>query len=198
MKIHFTLLFVLIISLSVKAQSDAPVPYEKSEVIAVDSSLSAPNLYNTARRWFAETYKDANKVIQLSDSTTHTIVGRASMFYVDGGTSTCGYSDASGHIAYNVEVAAKDGKIRIRMYNLVHTGAVFSGTDWGTIYAGDKCHAMGTLLGMKSLEKRQAAAWDRVRSDCEINVFPQIETEFDGLAASLLKATQQQSKKDDW
>lgn len=94
---------------STGALAQAP-PYERSDVIAVDS-VSADELYRRAERWFVDAFADAQEVIQLRDTLTNTLVGKGRE------------SVAGNTFTYSVEVQARDGRCRVRVYN-----AFFAGT----------------------------------------------------------------------
>lgn len=84
--------------------------FEVVEVVKVDSTLSAADLYRTAERWFVDTFKDAQEVIQLRDTTTHTLLGK--------GASLLPFGQSSITMRYSVEVSTKLGRYRIRIYNV--------------------------------------------------------------------------------
>lgn len=142
------------------------------ELILVDSvaGVSADELYSRAKRWFADMYKDAQEVIQLDDAGNRTIMGKAVFTFttdvlIGGGTRR-------GHVKYSIEIACKDGRYRLRMYDYIHSGnryydaqlkAFVGPTDMGVLYDGTPC-APNYSAG----EKHKAKI-------CEREVKPQLE-----------------------
>lgn len=49
---------------------------EFTEVVTVDSSITADQLYLRAKMFFVSRYKNANEVIQLDDKDNHVVIGK--------------------------------------------------------------------------------------------------------------------------
>ena len=92
-------------------------PFERVEVVKVDSTRSAADLYRTAERWFVDMFKDPQEVIQLRDSVTHTIVGkgadRVPLIFTEPT-----YASSTMLMRYTVEVGSKNGRYRLRIYDV--------------------------------------------------------------------------------
>jgi len=99
----------------------AQTSFDREVILEVDSTTRASTLQAAARKWFVDTFKDANEVIQMDDEATNTIVGK--------GLSK---PDTNFGLHYTIEVAAKKGRARIRLYNVHHEG--IGGTTVGTTY----------------------------------------------------------------
>ena len=82
-------------------------PFERVEVVKVDSTRSAADLYRTSERWFVDTFKDAQEVIQLRDTTTHTLVGKGARSMGEGAV-----------LSFSLEVMTKAGRFRLRIYDV--------------------------------------------------------------------------------
>lgn len=91
--------------------------YERVEVVSVDSTQSAAELYRTAERWFVDTFKDAQEVVQLRDTVDKTLVGKGSVVVH---FSTTGMASISIPyvFAYTLEVQTKPGRFRYRLYDI--------------------------------------------------------------------------------
>jgi len=165
---HFTL-FGLAALLSVATA--AQTPYGRDKVVEVDTVSSAAILQATARKWFIDTFKDANEVIQMDDPATNTIIGK--------GWSEYG---AVGALHYTIEVACKKGRARIRIYDVTHKGVgslTISGAtapypSFGLLFDQEHCYSNGDR------EKR-------VLKVCA-NLRPGADAEIDPIMASLEKA----------
>ncbi len=88
--------------------------FERIEVVQVDSA-SAMELYHKAERWFVDTFNDADEVIQLRDTATRMIVGRATT------TVPNRYGKMSSTrsllpYSFALEFQAKEGRYRARIY----------------------------------------------------------------------------------
>lgn len=79
-----------------------------SDVIEVDS-IDKDELYKRAKRWFVESYKDANKVIQLDDKDSGEIIGKGSFDALWNATFVASHVVNVGH---TVKIQVKDGKYR--------------------------------------------------------------------------------------
>lgn len=101
------------------AQSeDLTKPYTFTEVVIVDSTLTAKNLYANAKIWFTNTFKDAREVILLDDSENNILFGRGMMYFnskifVGGGAM-------SGGIEYEIKIMCKDGRYKYIITNFNH------------------------------------------------------------------------------
>lgn len=100
---------------STVALAQAP-PYERTEVITVEG-VAADELYRRAERWFVDAFADAQEVIQLRDTLTNTIVGKGSerTSFVTTGMAAIAQPYT---FTYSVEVQAKEGRCRVRVYDV--------------------------------------------------------------------------------
>ena len=122
-----TLLFLTATSLVAAAfgqgstQTDPAKPYERLEVVMVDSSMKAEQVYSIAKRWFVDSFRDAGEVIQLDDPAEKIIMGKGSgtvnwtMKGFGGGTKAMAYS-------FSIEVQAKAGRYRVKLYDFLMEG----------------------------------------------------------------------------
>lgn len=81
----------------------------------VDQTGSQAELYARAREWFVNTYKDANKVIQLDDPKSGQLIGK--------GKFTVYLSMNNRFVQHTVTIEVKENKYRYTITNLI--------LDWG-------------------------------------------------------------------
>lgn len=178
----FLLPFIAVLSLNTYAQT----PFGREVVVEVDTSKSAAVLKSNARKWFVDTFKNATEVIQMDDNATNTIIGK-------------GWSklDAYGGLHYTIEVACKDGRARIRIYDVHHKGigGVRIGTayqayaSYGPLFDEEVCY---TLARDNSSHQKQAL------KKC-VTLRPEVDATLDSLVASLELALKGSSKTtNDW
>jgi hypothetical protein len=161
------------IALLIAAYSFAQ-PFERVEVVKVDSTRSAADLYRTAERWFVDTFKDAQEVIQLRDTVTHTIVGKGSM-----------YSSAHCFGTYAVEVETRDGRYRVRVYDAAAMGYPFG-------HIADSTYERMKIEGVPGLGKKTYASVLDTQRACYRHFEEHMAAIPPSLKAAMVKP------KDDW
>lgn len=112
-KICLLLLSLIVIS-GVKAE-------EYGQPLTVDEVIQAPGktaseIYTSVKVWFANAMRSAQHVIQYDDAATAHIIGKANMEFNVKGT----YYMLSGHIDFTIDVQARNGRFRVRMYDFMH------------------------------------------------------------------------------
>lgn len=158
---------MLMLPLMMAAQ---PNPHELTVVDSVPGA-SASQLFQRARLWFIDYYKSAPNVVQLSDSSTKTIVGKALFRY--SGTVFRGGVAREGYVNYTIDVQCKDGRYRVRLYDYLHDGA---SDDLGLLSDGRPCFTLPNVAD-KLAEKI-----------CTEEVEPQLAVHDSALIGSLRKA----------
>ncbi len=161
--------------------------FEVVEVVKVDSTRSAADLYRTAERWFVDTFKDAEEVIQLRDTTSHTLVGKG-MGHVDWVYS--GPPAIPLPWRYSVEVQTKHGRYRVKVYDM----ATLRGGTYYSIMDTPCCLDMAICNYVPKTKAEQK--YDALTKAANISVCEQIRTEVASLIASLNLAMSK--PKDDW
>jgi hypothetical protein len=156
-------------------------PYTREQVVEVDTATSAEVLRGKARLWFVDTFKDAKEVIQMDDAATNTIVGK-------------GWQELMGgdKMLVTIEVIAKQGRCRIRIYDVVHRWKDESSTlHWGTLYDEDLCYNPPTMpmISRNQLEKQALKNCGKYR--------PIISSNLDRLMQSFTDAMKAPAS-DDW
>jgi len=90
-----------------------------SEVVALDSSISADVLYLRARKWVVDNFNSGKSVIQIDDKDSKTLIVK-------------GFFDGPPHLKFvsnpeywcKIKIEAKDGRYKYELYDLRYTGAV--------------------------------------------------------------------------
>lgn len=173
-------LSVLLVAVSIIATA------QREEIIEVPGA-SALELYQRSERWFANTFRDANNVLQIKDIDQKLLMGKGATTTV--WTSGKGMSSVSGTnpAGYSVEAQCKDGRCRFRVYDIVNASAPFVTTP--------NCEAdMSQWPEPKTkLEQRSAELYPELyKQQCE-----QITALIDGLFATY-RAAIKEPPKNDW
>ena len=144
-------------AICVAISSSAQRPFERTHVVEIDTVTSPEVLRGVARKWFADSFKDANSVIQLDDPATNTIIGK-------------GWSplDANARLQYTIEVQCKKGRVRVRVYDVRHEGVgqigfgsgAIPAPSWGPLYDEERCYVH---QGGAVMEKRMFKACEKNR-----------------------------------
>lgn len=150
------------------------VPYERVEVVNVDSTLKAPELHARAKRWFV----DARVTILIDDPEQHTVVGRGSFRYAP--IIVVAGESRRGDMTFRVEVLCDDGRYKVILTDYDHDAKV----SLGTIQA-DSAKCTEQLIG--NFKKRV----------CREEVFPRIRENETALLSSL-KAAMMSGEKKGW
>ncbi len=112
----------LFLSLIFFAQEKKIINY--SEVIKVDSTRNAENLYAQAKMFFVDAFKDSKAVIQLEDPVNKTIIGEGSIPYRS--RYLIGSGTTVGKITFRISIACKDGRYKYDVGNFNHEGKSMS------------------------------------------------------------------------
>ena len=113
MKKQLLLLTVLCLANCIFAQK----PLELSTVIKQDS-LSAQELYEATKNWFAESYVNSKAVIR-DDNPGKQITGKGSIPF----ECSMMYSSIDGYIEYLIDVQFRDGRLKLTTRNFSHSAS---------------------------------------------------------------------------
>lgn len=135
---RFTPVLLLCLTHSPGASGQIPdgTPWERVEVVKVDSTAKAEEIYRAARRWFVDAFRDADEAIQMDDPAGKIIAGKGWFPY-----------NAYGRLWFTIEVEARDGRYRTRVSGVEHRGfgtitfmdATTPALSLGPIAMGDRC-----------------------------------------------------------
>lgn len=85
-----------------------------TEVVTVDSTLSASNLYINAKRWMVSEFKSSKEVIQIDNKDLNIIIGKG--FFEKGHTSAI----QNPKNWFIIKLEFKNGKYRYSIYDIVY------------------------------------------------------------------------------
>lgn len=92
---------------------------ELTEVVKLDSSFKAGDLYKNAELYFVNTDSGVKDAIQYDDKASGTIIGKSSFQVQANNDYKLGLVSISvvWNVYYNTEIIIKDGKYKYRFYN---------------------------------------------------------------------------------
>lgn len=96
---------------------DAQKPLELSTVIKQDS-MSAQEIYEATRNWFAESYVNSKAVIR-DDNPGKQITGKGSIPF----NCSMMYSSINGYIEYLIDIQFRDGRLKLTTRNFSHNAS---------------------------------------------------------------------------
>lgn len=115
------LLFIFAILFNTFLFSQNSESYTFGDVIKTSDSLkTSKTLYALAKVWFANSFKDPKEVIVLDDSTNNVLIGRGNLRYIS--KIFVGSAAREGWIAFDVQIACKDGRYKYTFSNFIHEG----------------------------------------------------------------------------
>lgn len=138
MKKYITLSISLFISFATFSQTTLPekdgiIVY--SEVVQLDSTYKKDQLFLAAKKWFAETYKSANDVIQMQDKEAGEIIGKGlfSTFL----KMPFPLIGESVNVYHTVKISVKDGRYRYEITDIYgkyySSPSTYSSGGWNTV-----------------------------------------------------------------
>lgn len=89
-----------------------------SEVVKVDSTLTADQLFKNAKIWLIDAFKSAKDVIQTESQSDHLLVAK-------GFNNRSHNQIVNGKIWFTLKLETKDGRYRYSIYDLIYE---YSGT----------------------------------------------------------------------
>lgn len=105
-------LSILLLGINVNAQE--AMTYSK----VIDApGKDAKTLYQNAKAWFATSYKNPKKVIQIDDPSQFMLSAKSNVEYSHGGLFYLSYE---GWVEFTILIQSKDGRLRAQVTNLCH------------------------------------------------------------------------------
>lgn len=126
MKKSFVLFFFFIFSKSFCQKIEFPINSETMEVEFVKvlniDSIPKKELFNKSKLWIVDKFKSANSVIQYENQEEGKIVCKGNFKIVSTGNGLNGtiHRTHAGIINFTIDLSCKDGKSRIKIYNIMH------------------------------------------------------------------------------
>lgn len=145
--IRLAVIFTAIIfcSMPISAKDKAPGILLECDTVIQVADIPASQIYSNLKTWFANNMRSSNNVIQLDDPANNHIIGKANFeFKVNNMT----WSSLTGVIRFTIDVAARDGRFRVKLYNFDHE-SFSKGWSEGLVYWG------GPNPAIKGLRKKQ-------------------------------------------
>ena len=92
-------------------------PFSYSTIIREDS-LSAEQLYEATKNWFAHTFRDSKSVLE-NENPGKELIGKGSVSIIFNGLS---FKGLTGNINYTIDIQFRDGRLKLDLTNFTHTG----------------------------------------------------------------------------
>lgn len=148
----FILLFVaLVASIGMRA-GEIGRPLEVDTIIQMPN-VTADQIYAGAKTWLATAVVDSKSVIRLDDPVNHHLIGKSNLsFKVD----NMMYKSLTGHIDFVLDVQAREGRMRVKIYDFEHKSDDNPGPyDWnmGPVYIGGE-RPDAPKISYKQMQKR--------------------------------------------
>ena len=131
MKRLFLIVLIAAASVTVKAQNKGGIQldsipvvdgkYQFQEVVKVDNSITKDQLYKKAKAYFVDVFTAAQDAFQFDDAQEARIVGKGRLTVSDYKSVFPSVAVLRWDINYNTEIICKDGKYRVRIYDIVVT-----------------------------------------------------------------------------
>jgi len=131
MKRLFLIAIIAVASVAAKAQNKGGIQldsipvvdgkYQFQEVVNVDNTITKDQLYKKAKAYFVDVFTGAKDAFQFEDAQEGKIVGKGQLTVSDYKSVFPSVAVLKWDINYNTEIICKDGKYRVRIYDIVVT-----------------------------------------------------------------------------
>jgi hypothetical protein len=131
MKRLFLIAIIAVVSVAAKAQNKGGIQldsipvvdgkYQFQEVITVDNNTTKDQLYKKAKTYFVDVFTGAKDAFQYDDQQEGRIVGKGVLTVSDYKSIFPSVAVLKWDVSYNTEIICKDGKYRLRIYDIVVT-----------------------------------------------------------------------------
>ena len=131
MKKLFLIAAIAMASVTAKAQNKGGIQldsipavdgkYQFQEVVTVDNTITKDQLYKKAKAYFIDVFTGAQNAFQYDDAQEGRIVGKGQLTVSDYKSIFPSVAVLKWDVNYNTEVICKDGKYRVRFYDIVVT-----------------------------------------------------------------------------
>ena len=177
------LLLMTIIAISCSAQN--PLSYSK---VIQKEGMTAQELYEASKNWFARTYVDSKAVMRDSNPGKE-LTGKGKLVFATGMM----YSSIQGYINYLIDIQFKDGRLKFTMSDFRHEPSHNAKFD----------NQMGVLVDSLPKDLKEIGIEGMNRKSCYKYYFkngvPLCEKQFNELSKSLEEfIDKRESSKDEW
>ena len=131
MKRLFLIVLIAVASVFAKAQTKGGIQldsipvadgkYQFQEVVTVDNNTTQDQLYKKAKAYFVDVFTGAKDAFQYDDAEQGRIVGKGQLTVSDYKSVFPSVAVLKWDINYNTEIICKDGKYRVRFYDIIVT-----------------------------------------------------------------------------
>lgn len=187
MQYYIFAFLTLFLILPITALSQVEVEHDDLEYVGVIEvqDVSASDLYERSKVWFATRYRSANDVLQYDNRETAQIIGKANLAYDPSFLS--GRDGVIGFVRYEVTITSRDGRFRYEFKNFYHEPTGYRGAySVGILTTSDDHPNPGGRF-----ERRQN---NRVWNDIKNQVDETINALIEDLSNFMLES----SDDDDW
>lgn len=157
MKKFLFIIVYLCFSFSCFAKDEVHGQPIKCDTVLVAEDISAHQIYNSVKIWFAKNMKSAQHVIQMDDAASSHIIGKAA---IDFPVKHMTWHMLSGVIHFTIDVQAKDGRYKVKFYDFIHENTDKRyGDSWseGIVYDSGKPDNLRTGHGKQYSEMQKRA-----------------------------------------
>ena len=95
--------------------------YQFQEIVTVDNITTQDQLYKKAKSYFVDVFTGAKDAFQYDDAQEGRIVGKGQLTVSDYKSVFPSVAVLKWDINYDTEIVCKDGKYRVRFYDIVVT-----------------------------------------------------------------------------
>jgi hypothetical protein len=131
MKRLFLIAIIAVASITAKAQNKGGIQldsipvvdgkYQFQEVVNVDNTITKDQLYKKAKAYFVDVFTGAKDAFKFEDAQEGKIVGKGQLTVSDYKSVFPSVAVLKWDVNYNTEIICKDGKYRVRIYDIVVT-----------------------------------------------------------------------------
>lgn len=109
-------IFFLLVALIKNCEAQNEMPSKEGKVLyeLIDSSIIAPSneLFNRAKIWFGNAFRDSKEVIQIEDKENGLLMGKGNFNFEQ--------SLVPFLIKFSIRVSVKDNKYRVQFYDITY------------------------------------------------------------------------------
>ena len=178
-------IFIFATLLCFSAQAQTPIVF--SEVVKVDS-VSAKTLFDRARSWFADAFKDSKNVLEINDKESGELKGKGTMKVY---CRSFGQNMSWGYLHFAISVSVKDGKYKVEIgpYENQYIPMSYQDRTGSAGILTDAVESPQFVYAMAG-QKARNSIWDQLKTQANENSKT--------LSESLKKAMMTAAAKSDW
>ncbi|MCW3127216.1 MAG: hypothetical protein JWO03_2874 [Bacteroidetes bacterium] len=181
---YLSIALLVVVSLCTSGQT--PIVY--SEVVKADSTLTSKILFERARGWFTDAFKDSKNVLEVNDKESGELKGKGTMKVY---CKAYGQTMSWGYLHFKINVSVKDGKYKFEIGPYENEYIPMSYQDnTGSVPVLTDAVESPSFRWMMAGQKQRNSVWDQMKAQANENSKQ--------LSESLKKAMTVQAAKSDW